>query len=28
MFMLDKNNRQIADLLLGWIDTHVEHLAK
>jgi pimeloyl-ACP methyl ester carboxylesterase len=25
MFMLDKNNLQIADLLLGWIDTHVEH---
>jgi hypothetical protein len=25
MFMLDKNNLQIADLLLSWIDTHVEH---
>jgi pimeloyl-ACP methyl ester carboxylesterase len=28
MFMLDKNNLQIADLLLSWIDVHVEHLAK
>ncbi|WP_158747052.1 hypothetical protein [Acidisphaera sp. L21] len=28
MFMLDKNNLQIADLLLGWIDSHVEHPAK
>ena len=26
MFMLDKNNLQIADLLLAWIDSHVEHL--
>lgn len=25
MFMLEKNNRQIADLLLDWISTHVEH---
>ena len=25
MFMLDKNNLQIADLLLDWIDKHVEH---
>lgn len=28
MFMLDKNNLQIADLLLDWIDGHVEHAAK
>jgi pimeloyl-ACP methyl ester carboxylesterase len=28
MFMLDKNNLQIADLLLSWIDQHVEHAAK
>ena len=28
MFMLDKNNLQIADLLLAWIDTHMEHAAK
>ncbi|MGA3403426.1 MAG: hypothetical protein ABSC95_29785 [Acetobacteraceae bacterium] len=28
MFMLDKNNLQIADLLLEWIDSHVEHPAK
>lgn len=28
MFMLDKNNLQIADVLLDWIDTHVEHSAK
>ena len=28
MFMLDKNNLQIADLLLEWINGHVEHLAK
>ena len=28
MFMLDKNNLQIADILLGWIDTHVEHNAQ
>jgi pimeloyl-ACP methyl ester carboxylesterase len=28
MFMLDKNNLQIADLLLDWIDGHVEHSAK
>ena len=27
MFMLDKNNLQIADLLLGWIDTHVQRRA-
>ena len=27
MFMLDKNNLEIADLLLGWIDAHVEHKA-
>ena len=26
MFMLDKNNLQVAALLLDWIDTHVEHL--
>ena len=25
MFMLDQNNLQIADLLLRWIDSHVEH---
>ena len=25
MFMLDRNNLAIADLLLGWIDSHVEH---
>jgi pimeloyl-ACP methyl ester carboxylesterase len=25
MFMLDKNNLQIADVLLTWIDSHVEH---
>jgi hypothetical protein len=25
MMMQDKNNLQIADLLLDWIDTHVEH---
>ncbi len=28
MFMLDKNNLQVADLVLDWIDTHVEHSAK
>jgi len=28
MFMLDKSNLQIADLLLDWIDTHVEHAVK
>jgi pimeloyl-ACP methyl ester carboxylesterase len=28
MFMLDKNNLQIADLLIDWIDSHVEHSAK
>ncbi len=28
MFMLDKNNLQIADLVLDWIDKHVEHPAK
>jgi hypothetical protein len=28
MFMLDKNNLQIADLLLKWIDGHVENAAK
>jgi pimeloyl-ACP methyl ester carboxylesterase len=28
MFMLDKNNLQIADLLLRWIEEHVEHTAK
>lgn len=28
MFMIDKNNLQIADLLLAWIDQHVEHVAK
>jgi pimeloyl-ACP methyl ester carboxylesterase len=28
MFMLDKNNLQIADLLLEWIDGHVERSAK
>lgn len=27
MFMLDKNNLQIADLVLDWIDKHVEHRA-
>ena len=26
MFMLDKNNLQIADLLLSWIDSHVERV--
>jgi hypothetical protein len=25
MFMLDKNNLKIADLLIDWIDKHVEH---
>jgi dipeptidyl aminopeptidase/acylaminoacyl peptidase len=25
MFMLDKNNLAIADLVLDWIDKHVEH---
>ena len=25
MFMLDRNNLQIADLVLDWIDRHVEH---
>jgi hypothetical protein len=25
MFMLDKNNLQIADLLFDWIDKHVGH---
>jgi hypothetical protein len=24
MFMQDKNNLQVADLILGWIDAHVE----
>jgi hypothetical protein len=28
MFMLDKNNLQIADLVLDWIDKHVEHQAR
>ena len=28
MMMLDKNNLQIADLLLGWVDGHVEHAAR
>ena len=28
MFMLDRNNLAIADLLLGWIDAHVEHPAR
>jgi hypothetical protein len=28
MFMLDKNNLQIADLVLEWINGHVEHPAK
>lgn len=28
MFMLDKNNQQVADLLLRWIDGHVEHPAE
>ena len=28
MFMLDKNNLQIADLLFDWMDKHVEHRAK
>lgn len=28
MFMLDRNNLQIADLLLAWIDRHVEHGSK
>ena len=28
MFMLDRNNLEIADLLLRWIDEHVEHGAK
>ena len=28
MFMLDKNNLRIADLLLDWIDNHVEHPTK
>jgi hypothetical protein len=25
MFMQDKNNLQVADLILAWIDGHVEH---
>ena len=25
MFMQDKNNLQVADILLDWIDHHVEH---
>jgi hypothetical protein len=25
MLMQDKNSDQLADLVLGWIDTHVEH---
>jgi hypothetical protein len=25
MFMQDKNNLQVADILLDWIDRHVEH---
>jgi pimeloyl-ACP methyl ester carboxylesterase len=28
MFMLDKNNLQIADLLFDWMDKHVEHQTK
>ena len=28
MFMLDKNNLQIADLLFDWMDKHVEHQVK
>jgi hypothetical protein len=24
MFMLDKNNLQVADVILAWIDKHVE----
>jgi pimeloyl-ACP methyl ester carboxylesterase len=28
MFMLDKNNLQIADLLFDWMDRHVEHRSK
>lgn len=28
MFMLDKNNLQIADLLIGWINQHVEHVTQ
>ncbi len=28
MFMLDKNNLQIADLVLDWINGHVEHPTK
>jgi pimeloyl-ACP methyl ester carboxylesterase len=28
MFMLDRNNLRIADLLLRWIDSHVERRAK
>ena len=28
MFMIDKNNLQIADILLAWINTHVEHAAQ
>jgi pimeloyl-ACP methyl ester carboxylesterase len=28
MFMLDKNNLQVADLLFDWIDKHVEHPAR
>ncbi|AIP34125.1 carboxylesterase domain protein [Paraburkholderia xenovorans LB400] len=26
IFALDRNNLQIADLLLNWIDMHVKHL--
>jgi hypothetical protein len=25
MLMQDKNNLQLADLILGWIDKHVEN---
>ncbi len=28
MLMQDKNNAQLADLILGWIDGHVEKKAK
>jgi hypothetical protein len=28
MLMQDKNNLQLADLILGWIDDHVESKKK
>jgi len=28
MLMQDRNNLQLADLILGWIDTHVESVTR